>query len=1154
MRPVWKVCNPYPEVIQGRVTEDSFVVTVGGIWEKIELGKAVEVDERYLNPEGFVKRTHFTDAMTNLIENVTKRLNGESVQSVYHLRVGMGGGKSHTLLLLYYLARYTNKVAPIIRARAGINSTVLQNVNLAIIDGSRISPLFGFSFPDGIRVNTPWGLMFKQFGIYDDYKDIDHWRIAPSVDILKDILSKGPTLILIDELTYYVENVRSETMKANKVQLFIQALTTAVKEVKGCVLIVTTPVGVYEEAYSLVSKLLDRYSKPLIVASGKEYKSIRKRALFKDDFDEIKDEIRGISDEYCSNYKKHLPSYTSMCEELVFENYPFHPFVDRTLLKLKSNKAFQEVRDELRFLGGLVYSVYKTKHQDAYLITTGHADLEDQYVRAGTIAKLQDPTLVARLDDELTRTKHIEGDDEFRLLIRKTLATIVLNSLAAETPLQRGVSEEEAVYALLTPYTSPELIKKSLRECGKRLWFVNITDGRWVFGSPNLNKLVDDYLKKVERDRSLRGLWWDNITRELKNWKSSAYRAYIKKSRVEKRKPLFQENNTFIWPTKSEEIPDDREIKLIFLDYYLPLKSIIPLEFLNEDESVQGFEIRVATNVTEAKGAAKELYENYGTRVRDYKNTVLFLVADRNLIEKDGPIRCAKELLALEQMVRDREQLLPLIGEKGIRDVEQLRANTVRDLLPACVMGYRYLIYPSKDGLAYLELGEERRDLSGFLTILERKLKDEVRKVVDDITVGSLVTRYWPQGRDRVEVKELMDGFYKRPELELISERGVAENAVRSALRDKKLAYMFDHETFYGKEPSRLEDTGILIKNPELVTLKLGAVNYETNETLNIDVRLDRKETKRTPFKYEDLKGSTHMLNLEIPEELELVNWSDGLTEESRTLVWDRNRTLNVLIKPKEEVPPPKEVAVTITAMDVLHNAPLDVIIEIDDEIYSTPFTQSFEKDSIHKIKIQAPKGMSFVGWNDRVIDMGRELMCDVDTTLVAKFRPLSTGVEIEQGTVSFELAHRKLKDFLQREVNAVKFEMNLNYKNFMKSAGTLGNLLKVEHEATLTASGGSKLGLEQFNVKIKGGSEKFGVIKGCIAQLRDYLENVALKLDAELEEYEQTDNVISAEALEALKKTGGSLSYRLQLRRINKEGAPKRAIEELIEKFVEES
>ena len=1144
MKRVWEVLSPYSEVVEGRVTEDSFVVTVGGIWERLELGRSVEVDPRYLDPEGFYRRTHFTEAMKETLQTVIQRLGKKSAQSTYHLRVGMGGGKSHMLLLLYYLVRNPDQVTPLLR-RGGIARSV-PKARVVVIDGSRISPLFGFAYPDGTKLNTIWGLFFKQLGVYDAYKDLDTWKEAPPIPVLRDLLSREPTLILVDELTLYVAQLGD---RWERVQAFIQSLTAAVKETSGSALIVTTPVGVYEEAYKLVAPILDRYSKPMILATGAQYKEIRRRALFQDDFPSHRREITSIAQEYHNYYDTHLPTYAGQSEETILDNYPFHPFVDRTLFKLKSPPSpFQEVRDELRFLAGLVYSVYKAKHDDAYLISVGHAELSDQYVKAGTVAKLQNPTVVARLDDDLTRVAGVP-DTSLHPTVRKVMTAIVLNSLVAERPLDLGITEEEVVYALLTPDASPEVLKKALLECGKRFWFVNLTDGRWVFGSPNLNKLVDDYLHKVERDRSLRGLWWSRITEELNDWKTSSYKAYLKDVRERKALRLFEEGSIHIWPGRSEEVPDDRSIKLIVLDYHLPLARVVPVEFLSEDERATSIVARVASGKEEAVRVAREFYENYGKQSRTYKNTVFFLVAERDLVEKDGPIRYAKQVLALDEMQKDRAQLQPLIGEVGLKNVEQMRETSIRDLLPSCITVYRYLLYPSKDGLAAIELGEERRNLAGFLTMVETKLKAEAQKVIDKIDVDTLLTRYWPKGTARPEVKDIEEGFYKRPELELVLGPTVVQDTIRTALREGRLVYTYGPETFYKREPAKLEDTGVLLKDFEVMPITFEAAD-ERGTPVNATITLDEKVSHRTPFTHEDLKNATHTVLVDPPSDMDFLGWGDGVQSMNRSLTWRAQTTLKLLFEHKGPPPPPPTVELALEAVDVSKNQTLSVNLWLDDLQYHTPHQEKVEKDSVHEVRLERPSDFMFLGWNDAVESLERALTCDIDTRLVAKFKPI-TGIEIWEGSVKLSEARDQFKQVLDRQASSLQLEISIDYPTFSKHSGSMGMLLRETHQATFTGSGGTKMGLKLFTVQASGNSDKQGLMRSSLTQLRDYLETVTITLSLELSDYKPVREIVSTDALEALKSAEGVLEYRAQLRGAAvKDDRPRRTLEGLVEAF----
>ena len=197
--------------------------------------------------------------MRELLKSVASRMKGEKAQSIHNLQVGMGGGKSHTLLLLYYLSKHPEKVLPFLK-KEKIADKVPQ-FRIVVIDGSRID-MFGKRYPDGTHIKTLWGLLFKALGVYQKYKDIDTLGQAPSVTTLKEALSAEPTLILIDEPTIYIQNIMGDNRHIGVFQAFLQNLTTAVSETPGCALVVTAPTGIYEEARRLISEVLSRFCAP----------------------------------------------------------------------------------------------------------------------------------------------------------------------------------------------------------------------------------------------------------------------------------------------------------------------------------------------------------------------------------------------------------------------------------------------------------------------------------------------------------------------------------------------------------------------------------------------------------------------------------------------------------------------------------------------------------------------------------------------------------------------------------------------------------------------------------------------------------------------------------------------------------------------------
>ena len=844
-----------------------------------------------------------------------------------------------------------------------------------------------------------------------------------------------------------------------------------------------------------------------------------------DEFDTIREEAEKISCEFSKMYKKLLPSHPGVSEDEFVASYPFHPFVDRTVLKLKSNRAFQEVRDELRFLASLVYSIYKTKPKDAFFITTGHVDLTQDYVRGGTISKLQNPILVARLDSDLQRLEERIEDKVLKDMARKVLATIVLSSLATEEPTQRGASEEEIEYALLTPSISPEIIRRALKECGK-LHFINIVDSRWVFGEVSLHKIIDDYIEKVQKDRSLRGNWWDKIKDEVNSWITDAYKRYASKAIREGRKPLFQEENIHIWPQRTSIVSDYREPKLIFMDYYLPLSDVIPEEYLSEEEKTQSFKVKAASSVEEAKEAVREIYENYGDESREFKNTVFFLVADKSLLENNGPIRYAINLLALDEMLKDKDYLQPTIGDRGIDNIRQLRREALRDLRPSSITVYRYLVYPSKEGLSVYELGEERRDISNFLTIVENKLK-ELGKIIDKITVEALITRYWPKEKEKVEVEELINGFYKRPELELVSKVEVIKEAIRRAVKTRKLAYIIDHEHYYGREPLKLHDKGILMTKVEFVTLKFRAIDEETNDELNIPITIDDKSVGNTPLSYEDIIDSEHTVSFKIPYGMEFVRWGDGETATSRTITWDRAKSLTVILKPI----PIKEVRVSFRAIDTSTNKILHIPIKIENKTYNTPYSGDFKRGITYTIEILTPENLEFLKWSDNIYNTKREIQFDTDTVLTALLKPIPTGIRREKGVADLNSIHTMISHLMPKLARSVRLKLECSSQTFIKISGIIKQLISTDYEFTLNAIGDEKLGLQHLKLEAAGKTNKFDLVRGLIMQLRDYISDVMLDFNAEVEGFKPLKELLSIEALKELRGNEGKITYNFELK-----------------------
>src|SRR5690349_484966 len=101
IKPWYKVITPREDLREGRPLDASeFAVHL----DQVRDGKAPPV---YQNPEAFFERTYLTTNLSGLAVEVIRRLSGVKVETspVFNMTTQFGGGKTHSLTLLYHLAR-----------------------------------------------------------------------------------------------------------------------------------------------------------------------------------------------------------------------------------------------------------------------------------------------------------------------------------------------------------------------------------------------------------------------------------------------------------------------------------------------------------------------------------------------------------------------------------------------------------------------------------------------------------------------------------------------------------------------------------------------------------------------------------------------------------------------------------------------------------------------------------------------------------------------------------------------------------------------------------------------------------------------------------------------------------------------------------------
>jgi len=358
----WRlIARPHRDVLEGSFRQAEFAADIS----RVAAGTA---EQEYQNAEQFFKRTFITEGMRDLLVSVAQRLAGKSSDPVIQLQTNFGGGKTHTLLAVYHMARQevsTQKMEgiPALLDEAGIME--LPKARVAVIDGISLSPNQPIS-RGNLDIWTMWGLLgYALLGKegYDMVADSDQKGTAPGKEVIIELLWKAaPCVVLMDELVAFLrqlddsKQLTAGTLAAN--MSFIQVLTESMKAVPNAILLASLPesdaetVGTQgKKALTSLEKYFGRVEsvwKP--VAQNESFEIVRRRLFDTTGVeDEVEEVCRAFADYYRINRDK-LPAEVqeSRYYDKLKHSYPIHPEVfDRLYEDWSTLDKFQRTRGVL---------------------------------------------------------------------------------------------------------------------------------------------------------------------------------------------------------------------------------------------------------------------------------------------------------------------------------------------------------------------------------------------------------------------------------------------------------------------------------------------------------------------------------------------------------------------------------------------------------------------------------------------------------------------------------------------------------------------------------------------------------------------------------------------------------------------------------------
>ena len=687
LKPWREVATPHADVASGRYQQAEFAAD---LWQ-VKLG---EGSDEYRDPREFFRRTFLTESLKRLLAGAAQRLAGTRGDPVVQLQTNFGGGKTHSMLALYHLFSgiAPRKLAGMEEVMADTGVDALSTPRRVVLVGNRISPGNPVTKPDGTTVQTLWGELAYQLGGRDAFERLraDDERATSPGDALRGLFKEyGPCLVLIDEWVSYARQLHDESdLPGGSFETqftFAQALTESVKLTDNCLLVISLPASDTSDARSphaeaddaevggvrgrsaleRLRNVLGRIDSPWRPASAEESFEIVRRRLFEplagaDAYKQRDLTARSFAD----LYRSQRIEFPSECRSTDYERriraaYPIHPEIfDRLYTDWSALAKFQRTRGVLRLMAAVIHSLWESGDRNPLMLPST-IPIDDSRVQNELTRYLSDNwTPVIDKDVDGPNSLPIEIDRQAPNLgklqaTRRVARTVYLGSAPKRAAAHRGIDDARVKLGCVMPGEAPAAFGDALRRLAATATYLYQDGARvWYDTQPTVTKLAEDRAEELRRNP-------DTVARELEDRLRMDLRVSAEFARIH------------ALPSSGADVPDDLDARLVVLSAEYPYS-------------------RGAGNAAEA--AAKAILEMRGNTPRLYRNTLVFLAADRvRLQDLDEAVR---RYLAWESILKEKEELN--LDPHQTRQAEtQLKTagDTVTARLPEA---YQWLLAPEQ--------------------------------------------------------------------------------------------------------------------------------------------------------------------------------------------------------------------------------------------------------------------------------------------------------------------------------------------------------------------------------------------------------------------------------------------------------------------------
>jgi predicted AAA+ superfamily ATPase len=837
LKPWREVVTPHADVASGRYQQAEFAADLWQVYQ----GRGTD---EYKKPAEFFRRTFLTESLKQLLVRAVERLSGKGGDPVVQLQTNFGGGKTHSMLALYHLfsGASPGELAGVdgVMAEAGVAK--LPTAKRVVLVGTKISPGNPVTKKDGTVVRTLWGELAYQLGGKTAFARVakDDESASNPGDALRELLqAHGPCLLLIDEWVAYARQLHDQKdLPAGDFGThftFAQALTESAKDADNCLLVVSLPASDTQgsphtevddvevggirgrEALDRLRNAVGRVESSWRPASAEEGFEIVRRRLFEplsgpEAFKQRDVTARAFADQY----RAQAAEFPTECRSAAYERriqaaYPIHPEIfDRLYEDWSTLVKFQRTRGVLRLMAAVIHSLWEKGDRNP-LILPSTIPIDDARVQFELTRYLSDNWVpIIEKDVDGPSSLPLKIDSEVPNLgklhaTRRVARTIYLGSAPTAAAAHRGLEDRRVKLGCVMPGESPAVFGDALRRLAAAATYLYQDGPRaWYATQPTVTKLAQDRAEQLKRDP-------DNVAAEL----DARIRADLRK--------MGDFSRVHALPRSGADVPDDLDARLV----------VLPPEHPYSKE-----------NGSAAENAARAILESRGNTPRLYRNTLVFLSADKvRLQDLDEALR---KYLAWASILAEKETLdLSPFQVRQAETQKQAAESSVTARLPET---YQWVLVPEqRTPQSSVEWQAVRLSGSDALAVrASKKLRSEELFVT---SLGSTVLRKHlddvPLWRgDYVAVRQMIEDFARYLYLPRLAGPEVLVQAMRDGLslltwQSDTFAYAESFDDAAGRYRGlragqgvmlSAEDAGLIVK-PDVARRQLDAEGLRPGTT-----------------------------------------------------------------------------------------------------------------------------------------------------------------------------------------------------------------------------------------------------------------------------------------------------------------------------------